>query len=71
MTAATKDVLASMIAYAQGGNDIIPAFFQPRMGRSNAVSAAIREGLKSGLIIEAGKDGLGKPKYRLAPRTVH
>jgi hypothetical protein len=67
----TADILKAMIACAQEGYDIIPMQYQPRRGRSNCVSAAIRQGLKSGVLVEAGKDGLGKPKYRLAQRRVH
>lgn len=67
-----EKILAEMIAHAKAGHDVIPAFFQPRLGRSNTVSAAVRAGLKRGLLVPAGKDGTGKPKYTIAtPAATH
>lgn len=63
MTTKTEAMIAEMIAYAATGKDVIPAFFQPIRGRSNTVSAAIRQALKRGLLVQNGVDGLGKPKY--------
>jgi hypothetical protein len=57
-------ILDEMIAYAKTGADIYPFMFQPMMGRSNSVSAAIRKAKKAGSLVEAGKDGNGKPFYR-------
>lgn len=57
-------ILADMIAHAKTGADIYPFMFQPMLGRSNAVSAAIRKAKKTGALVEAGKDGTGKPFYR-------
>lgn len=69
---ATEQKLAEMIEFARNGRDIIPMFFQPRMGRSNTVSAAIRKGLKTGQIVQNGVDGMGKPKYTIAlPTPTH
>ena len=64
--------LEQIVSAARAGHEIIPAFFQPIYGRSNAVSAAIRMALKAGLIEIAGLDGCGKPKYRAtAPKATH
>lgn len=63
---ATQAKMNEILAAAKVGCEIIPAFFQPRFGRSNAVSAAIRALLKSGAIVQCGKDGMGNPKYSLA-----
>ena len=57
-------ILKEMITYAKTGADIYPFMFQPVMGRSNAVSAAIRKAKKTGALVEAGRDGNGKPFYR-------
>ncbi|WP_333846918.1 hypothetical protein [Phaeobacter italicus] len=71
-SAATEAKLAEMIESSRQGYDIIPAFFQPRMGRSNTVSAAIRIGVKRGLIEQSGVDGLGNKTYRMvAPAETH
>lgn len=72
MTNATDKKLAEMIEFAREGHDIIPAWFQPRIGRSNTVSAAIRKGLKTGQLIQNGVDGLGKPVYTIPmPAATH
>ena len=72
MNPKTLEILESMIAHARSGHEIIPAFFQPRFGISNSVSAAIRAGIKAGILEASGKDGCGKPKYRLAtPAATH
>lgn len=72
MNAKTRQILDKMIAHSRQGFDIIPAFYQPIYGRSNAVSAAIRAGKKMGLIEVAGTDGHGKPIYRaVMPSTTH
>ena len=79
MDANTKAKMDEILEAARAGHEIIPMFFQPRFGRSNAVSAAIRMALKKGLIVQSGVDGMGKPKYRIAtptathnaPATVH
>jgi len=63
----TEAKLAEIMQHASAGNEIYPAFFQPRNGRSNTVSAAIRVALNKGLLVQSGKDGCGKPKYRAAP----
>ena len=60
----TDKILAQMIAHAKTGADVYPFMFQPLLGRSNAVSAAIRKAKASGALVEAGKDGTGKPFYR-------
>ncbi|NUM72765.1 hypothetical protein HUU40_00245 [candidate division KSB1 bacterium] len=59
----TEKMLAEMVVHAKAGHEVIPAFFQPMHGHSAAVSSAIRLALKRGLLVEAGKDGCGKPKY--------
>lgn len=79
MNANTKAKMDEILEAARAGQEIIPMFFQPRFGRSNTVSAAIRMALKQGFIVQSGVDGLGKPKYRIAtpnathnaPKTVH
>ena len=63
MTRTTDTILADMIEFARGGNEIIPMFFQPARGIDNKVSAAIRKGLKTGAIVKGGLDGMGKPFY--------
>jgi hypothetical protein len=69
---ATDQKLAEMIEFARQGGEIIPMFFQPRVGRSNTVSAAIRKGLKTGQLVKAGVDGLGKPTYTIpTPAATH
>ena len=60
----TDKILAEMIAFAKTGADVYPFMFQPILGQSNAVSAAIRKAKKTGALVEAGKDGTGKPFYR-------
>lgn len=65
----TDQILAKMIAHAKTGADIYPFMFQPMLGRSNAVSAAIRKAKASGALVEAGKDGTGKPFYRAPTPT--
>ena len=71
-TAATEAKIAEIVSHARAGHEIIPMFFQPIIGRSNTVSAAIRIARKRGLIEQAGVDGMGKPKYRLAaPAATH
>lgn len=67
MTPKTEAKLNEILAIARAGHEIIPMFFQPAMGGINAsVSAAIRIALKKGLLVPAGLDGCGKPKYRAA-----
>jgi hypothetical protein len=60
----TEQILTAMIAHAKTGGDVYPFMWQPVFGRSNAVSAAVRRAKKEGLLVEAGKDGTGKPFYR-------
>lgn len=68
----TKALMERMVRFAQEGNDIYPAFWQPLRGRSNLVSAAIRIAKTQNLIEEAGKDGCGKPYYRaVLPKATH
>lgn len=72
MNAATQSKLNEIMTAARAGHEIIPMFFQPIMGRSNSVSAAIKVALKQGLLVPAGVDGCGKPKYRAAvPEATH
>lgn len=72
MNEKTAAILKEMIAHAKTGGEIIPMFFQPRNGTSNSVSAAIRHALKNGLLVIAGQDGCGKPKYKApAPVATH
>jgi len=66
MNAQTQAKLAEILDYARTGAVVYPFMFQPHMGRSNTVSAAIRHAKKEGLLVEAGKDGTGKPTYRMA-----
>lgn len=67
----TDQILAEMLAHARTGGKVYPAFFQPRLGRSNSVSAAIRKAKKQGHLVEGGKDGLGKPYYVAPATTTH
>lgn len=69
MNAQTEKMIAEMVAFAKTGKDVYPFMFQPMLGRSNTVSAAIRLAVKRGLLVQAGKDGTGKPKYA-APAIV-
>jgi hypothetical protein len=72
MSPKTEAKLNEILAHARAGNEIIPMFFQPIMGTDASVSAAIRIARKRGLLIDAGTDGCGKPKYRLAtPAATH
>ena len=64
MKTETAKMMAEMVAYANKGNEIIPMFWQPRRGISATVSAAITAAKKAGLLVEARKDGVGKPVYR-------
>lgn len=67
-----EKILAEMIRFGRNGKEIYPFMFQPVMGRSNAVSAAIRLGKKKGVLVQSGVDGHGKPKYSLAlPSATH
>lgn len=63
MQVTTEKMMNEMIAAACGGQKIYPAFWQPRMGRSNTVSAAITAAKKAGALVEGGKDGNGRPYY--------
>lgn len=72
MDAKTQTILSEMIKAARAGEKVYPFMWQPIMGRSNAVSAAIRIAKKDGLLIEGGKDGVGKPFYVAPePKTTH
>ena len=72
MNAKTEKMMLEMVAYARTGGEIIPAFWQPRMGISATVSAAITAAKRAGLLVECGKDGCGKPKYAIAaPAATH
>lgn len=65
-------MMGEMIAATRAGEKIIPAFWQPRIGRSNVVSAAIATAKKAGALVEGGKDGCGKPYYiAAAPAARH
>lgn len=64
----TEAMMIEMVKAARAGSDIYPFMWQPVVGRSNAVSAAIRLAKKQRLLVEAGKDGTGKPFYRAAVR---
>lgn len=65
----TEAMMIEMVKAARAGSDIYPFMWQPIVGRSNAVSAAIRLAKKQGLLVEAGKDETGKPFYRAAVQT--
>jgi hypothetical protein len=60
----TQAMLSEIMKYAETGKDIYPFMFQPKFGRSNTVSAAIRHALKNKMIEKSGVDGMGKPKYK-------
>jgi hypothetical protein len=61
-----------ILNFARAGHEVLPMMFQPVMGRSNTVAAAIRAALKAGLLVPAGVDGCGKPKYRAPePKATH
>lgn len=64
MNAATAKMMNEMVAAAAAGQEIRPMFWQPRVGRSNTVSAAIAAAKKAGFLVVAGLDGCGKPYYR-------
>jgi hypothetical protein len=71
-TPRTEALITEMVAHARNGHDVIPAFFQPVVGRSNHVSAAIRTAVKRGLLVQNGVDGTGKPKYAaVVPSATH
>lgn len=59
----TLAMMDEMVEFAREGNDIIPMFWQPAMGRSNTVAAAIRAAKERGLLVQTGVDGMGKPMY--------
>lgn len=63
MKAKTLEIMNEMVAHARAGNEIIPMFWQPLMGISASVSAAIRAAKKQGLLVQSGLDGVGRPKY--------
>jgi len=69
MNANTKKIMDAMVSHANAGNDVIPMFFQPRLGTSNSVSAAIRAAKRLGLLVQNGLDGCGKPKYAAPIKT--
>lgn len=72
MNSKTEAMMIEMVKATRGGSDIYPFMWQPMMGRSNTVSAAIRLAKKQGLLVEAGKDGTGKPFYRApVPTPTH
>lgn len=72
MNSKTEAMMIEMVKAARSGSDIYPFMWQPMMGRSNTVSAAIRLAKKQGLLVEAGKDGMGKPFYRApVPAPTH
>lgn len=64
MSPKTQALVNEIVAAANAGHEIIPMFWQPVIGRSNTVSAAIRAAKARGLLVDAGVDGCGKPKYR-------
>ena len=65
MTEATQNILTQMLEIARRGENVYPFMFQPLMGRSNTVSATIRQARKQGLLVQAGLDGNGKPYYKM------
>ena len=72
MQAKTTEKMNEIVAAARAGHAIYPAFWQPRRGVSNTISAAIRAALKANLLEIAGTDGCGKPYYRAAlPAATH
>lgn len=72
MNAKTQEMMENMLLVARQGYDIIPMFWQPPLGRSNTVGAAIRALKAQGLIEQNGVDGTGKPKYALVmPTATH
>ena len=62
-SAKTEAMIVTMVAHARNGFEVIPMFFQPCLGTSNTVSAAVRLAKVRGLLVECGLDGSGKPKY--------
>ena len=72
MAPETKKMMDEIVSYARAGHEIYPMMFQPLMGRSNTVSAAIRTAKKLNLIEQHDVDGLGKPIYRaVMPNATH
>lgn len=71
MNTKTQEMMNQIVAHARTGAEVYPMMFQPIVGRSNVVSAAIRAAKKAGLIEQSGTDGLGKPKYRAVFNTTH
>jgi hypothetical protein len=70
--AKTTALMNEIVSHARTGAKVYPFMFQPRMGVSNTVSAAIRAAKKLGLIEEGGKDGVGKPYYvAKLPQATH
>ena len=62
MSPKTEAAMNEMVAWARMGKEVIPMFFQSH-GRAT-VSAAVRAAKARGLLVEAGKDGMGNPLYR-------
>ncbi|MEO1092700.1 MAG: hypothetical protein AAFX81_18915 [Pseudomonadota bacterium] len=62
MSPKTEAAMNEMVAWANEGNDVIPAFFTWQFGRS-ACAAAVRAARKRGLLADGGRDGCGNPKY--------
>ena len=69
----TETLITEMINYLKKNPNsaIYPMMWQPRNGRSNTVSAAIKVAIKRGDLVEADeKDGNGNPYYQLPqPRS--
>jgi len=59
----TQKMMDEMVEFAREGNEIIPMFWQPRLGTNATVGAAIRAAKARGLLVQTGLDGVGKPVY--------
>ena len=72
MNPKTEAKLAQIATAAKTGQEIIPMFFRGFMESPATISAAIRVAIARNIIVECGKDGCGKPKYRgVIPAATH
>ena len=61
----TNTILEEMLEVARDGKEVYPFMWQTIFGTNACVGAAVRKAKKLGLLVEGGKDGVGKPFYVL------
>lgn len=66
----TDQILNEMIETAREGKEVYPFMWQSYRGTNACVGAAVRKAKKNGLLVEGGKDGVGKPFYILPPVAI-